>query len=95
MDESRKQFEEWIASTTNSDLHRGVMLDRRESGRYSHLATENKWEAWQASRAAIEIDAPAEPFYPMPKENSPTDHYHYGRQSIISKVRVAGIKVKE
>lgn len=56
MDESRKQFEDWIANTTNSDVHRGIMLDRRDSGSYRHLATENKWNAWQASRAAIEID---------------------------------------
>ncbi|ELY2913781.1 hypothetical protein SMC71_003938 [Cronobacter sakazakii] len=54
MDKSREQFEAWIANTTNSDLHRGIMLARREGGVYSHLATENKWEAWQASRSAIE-----------------------------------------
>lgn len=36
----------------------GVMLERRESGVYSHLATQNKWEAWQASRATIEIELP-------------------------------------
>lgn len=53
MDESRKSFEQWIASTTNSDLHRSVMLGRRESGAYIHLATENKWEAWQASRESM------------------------------------------
>lgn len=58
MDESRKAFEQWISNTITSDLHRGIMLDRRESGGYSHLATENKWEAWQASRAAIEIELP-------------------------------------
>lgn len=51
---SREQFEAWIADTTNSDLHRGVMLDRRESGSYRHLATENKWEAWQAATSAME-----------------------------------------
>lgn len=86
MDESRKAYEEWFKS------------------RYGSLSIPTKqrlvmrtysWAAWTASRAAIEIDAPAEPFYPMPKENSPTDHYHYGRESIISKVRAAGIKVKE
>lgn len=58
MEESRKQFEKWIANTTNSDLHRGIMLDRRDCGSYRHLATENKWEAWQASRQAIEIEMP-------------------------------------
>lgn len=53
MQDSRKQFEEWIAKTTNSDLHREIILHRRESGSYSHLATENEWKAWQASREAI------------------------------------------
>ena len=53
---SREQFEAWIAGTTNSDLHRGIMLDRHENGRYRHLATENKWEAWQ--EAMLKHSAP-------------------------------------
>lgn len=89
MDESRKQFEEWIASTTNSDLHRGVMLDRRESGRYSHLATENKWEAWQASREAIEIELP-EWFSPHDCEDRAM-----WSDAVEKAIRAAGIKVKE
>lgn len=56
MKNSREQFEEWIGNTTNSELHRLIMLDRHENGRYRHMATENKWEAWQASRANIEIE---------------------------------------
>lgn len=89
MDESRKAFESWIVSTTNSDLHRGVMLDRRESGRYSHLATENKWEAWQASRAAIEID--------LPEWFSPHDcgDRAMWSDSVEKAIRAAGIKLKE
>lgn len=58
MDESRKQFEAWIGGTTNSDFHRSIMLDRHENGRYQHLATNHRWEAWQASREAIEIQTP-------------------------------------
>jgi hypothetical protein len=90
MDESRKAFEQWCKTVMTDDADFCM-----EWGDYSNLNVRLRWEAWQASRAAIEIDAPAEPFYPMPKENSPTDHYHYGRQSIISRVRAAGIKVKE
>lgn len=56
---SREEFEAWISSTTNSDLHRGVMLDRRESGSYRHLATENKWEAWQAATSTMEAKCEA------------------------------------
>ncbi|GAB5073014.1 hypothetical protein SedNR2807_32000 [Citrobacter sedlakii] len=89
MDESRKQFESWIASTTNSDLHRGVMLDRRESGRYSHLSTENKWEAWQASREAIEIELPVQSEY-----DDPLSAYT-AINDCAEAIRAAGIKVKE
>lgn len=98
MDESRKAFEQWIASTTNSDLHRSVMLDRRESGAYSHLATENKWEAWQASRAAIEIELPKKTER-MEFDTDFDDGSRWGRNDAISEcagiIRAAGIKVKE
>ncbi|QHJ76952.1 MAG: hypothetical protein [Bacteriophage sp.] len=93
MDESRKAFEQWaleVMQFTPDDL---TWDEKRNC--YRDYVPHMAWKGWQASRAAIEIDAPAEPFYPMPKENSPTDHYHYGRQSIISKVRADGIKVKE
>ena len=53
---SREQFEEWVSGTTNSDLHRSIMLCRHENGNYNQLSTNHKWEAWQASRAAIEIE---------------------------------------
>lgn len=55
---SREQFEKWICDGVNSDVHRGIMLSRYENGNYIHLATKHKWDAWQASRAAIEIDIP-------------------------------------
>ena len=88
MDESRKAFESWIADMTNSDLHRGIMLDRRESGWYSHLATENKWQAWQASRAAIEIE--------LPGVEDPGDFFCevYDTYKVHQAMLAAGIKVK-
>ena len=92
MDESRKQFEAEMSKLGDS-----VDMRRAKNGDEEYMAWDVRlaWRFWKLSRAAIEIDVPAEPFYPMPKENSPTDHYHYGRQSIISKVRAAGIRVKE
>ncbi|MBF4541137.1 hypothetical protein [Salmonella enterica] len=51
---SREQFELCVGGTTNSDLHRSIMLCRHENGNYNHLATNYKLEAWQASRAAVE-----------------------------------------
>jgi hypothetical protein len=58
MKTSREQFEFWIGSSTNSDFHRRIMLNRREDGRYHHLASNLKWEAWQASRQCIEVELP-------------------------------------
>lgn len=88
MDESRKQFEEWITNTS-SDLLRVVMIKRREDGIYRHLATENKWKAWQASRAAIEIE--------LPEWFSPHDcgDKVMWSDAVEQAIRAAGIKVKE
>ncbi|WP_316375004.1 hypothetical protein [Enterobacter hormaechei] len=66
------------------------MLDRRESGGYSHLATENKWEAWQASRAAIEIK--------LDDKVMVEDEFDKGHNCAIDycaeAIRAAGIKVE-
>ena len=35
------------------------MLDRHENGRYRHLATENKWEAWQEATKQSEAKCAA------------------------------------
>ncbi|EOU1336437.1 hypothetical protein ACNSVR_000589 [Cronobacter malonaticus] len=92
MDKSREQFEAAIKEKF------GDLIDQRVckngDGEYMAWDMQVAWWAWQASRAAVEIDASAEPFYPMPINNCPTDHYHYGRESVISKVRAAGLKVK-
>lgn len=85
MKSSREQFEEWIANTTSSDLHRSIMLDKCKNGSYRHLATENKWEAWQASRAAIEIELPAWDEYDT------TRQYQEATQD---KLESKGLKVK-
>lgn len=92
MEESRKQFEEWVANMTNSDLHRAMMLHRRDSGVYGHLATQNKWEAWRASRAAIEIDLP-------PQVDSSNGQFGAAawnayRVYAANSIRAAGLKIK-
>ncbi|EOV9009455.1 hypothetical protein ROM27_05855 [Cronobacter malonaticus] len=79
MDNSREQFDQWL---------------KQQGLKPVAWIKDEYWKVWKASRAAVEIDAPAEPFYPMPINSCPTDHYHYGRESVISKVRAAGLKVK-
>ncbi|EKK5197012.1 hypothetical protein PN545_001043 [Cronobacter sakazakii] len=95
MDKSREQFEAYFIQYHLNDNPGMVELFLKRDGEGYKLPCPNdEWRIWQASRAAVEIDAPAEPFYPMPINSCPTDHYHYGRESVISKVRAAGLKVK-
>ncbi|MBX9031220.1 hypothetical protein HCH06_17820 [Enterobacter ludwigii] len=83
MDESRKQFEEWrISDSPTSNLYRD------SHGQYAEIGTWIAWKAWQASRAAIEIELP-EPYDDghgnlwLPQDNT------------TANIRAAGIKVKE
>lgn len=80
MDESRKQFEEWFKNKyhVSSDVMK-IM----------HVKVEIAWEAWQASRAAIEIELPES--FTMHSGRTP---YLYVSE-VQSAIRAAGVKVKE
>ncbi|EGK2940327.1 hypothetical protein IOR84_000295 [Escherichia coli] len=89
MDESRKQFEEWFKNKyhVSSDVMK-IM----------HIKVEIAWEAWQASRAAIEIECPGK----REREAFSTyfeDGVTFGYNDAISEceglIRAAGVKVKE
>ncbi|EJE8122266.1 hypothetical protein M5094_004309 [Escherichia coli] len=87
MDESRKQFEEWFENYTGCDPKNKI---------YANMV-EMYWQAWQASRAAIEIELQ------KPKKGPPPGDYHIGYdsgaesqyESDVEAIRAAGIKVKE
>ncbi|EAB5738148.1 hypothetical protein D5O23_07575 [Salmonella enterica subsp. enterica] len=88
MDESRKQFEEWFKNKyhVSSDVMK-IM----------HIKVEIAWEAWQASRAAIEIELQKPKKGPLPGD------YHIGYdsgaesqyESDVEAIHAAGVKVKE
>lgn len=88
MDESRKQFEEWLKNKyhVSSDVMK-IM----------HIKVEIAWEAWQASRAAIEIELQKPKKGPLPGD------YHIGYdsgaesqyESDVEAIHAAGVKVKE
>ncbi|HCM9990871.1 TPA: hypothetical protein N6H80_003613 [Escherichia coli] len=91
MDESRKQFEEWFKNKyhVSSDVMK-IM----------HIKVEIAWEAWQASRAAIEIELPAKndisgDDHPIPDLVDWDDGRNAGIQECAEAIRAAGIKVKE
>ncbi|EFC0389303.1 hypothetical protein FRN97_05130 [Escherichia coli] len=79
MDESRKQFEEWFENYTGCDPKNKI---------YANMV-EMYWQAWQASRAAIEIELPES--FTMHSGRTP---YLYVSE-VQSAIRAAGIKVKE
>ncbi|HCR0385290.1 TPA: hypothetical protein OMS42_002037 [Enterobacter kobei] len=53
MDESRKAFEKWCKTVMTDDADFCM-----EWGDYSNLNVRLRWEAWKASREAIEIELP-------------------------------------
>lgn len=77
MKSSIEQFEEWIGSQDGM----GLMA-------YSDAST-IAWEAWQASREAIEIELPAV-IWDMSEDGS----QHYDRDDVIDAIQSVGIKVK-
>lgn len=84
MDESRKQFEWWF-----SDQGRHLYAVEKSNGDYLLASAESSWAAWQASRAAIEIE--------LPEWFSPHDCGDRAMWSdaVEKAIRAAGIKVKE
>lgn len=89
MDESRKQFEEWFKNKyhVSSDVMK-IM----------HIKVEIAWEAWQASRAAIEIECPGKrerEAFSTDFEDGVTFGYNDAISECERRIRTAGVKVKE
>ncbi|EIV8293308.1 hypothetical protein MBD74_001108 [Escherichia coli] len=89
MDESRKQFEEWFKNKyhVSSDVMK-IM----------HIKVEIAWEAWQASRAAIEIECPGKrerETFSTDFEDGVTFGYNDAISECEGRIRAAGVKVKE
>lgn len=85
MNESRKQFEEWVLSLGHS-------TSRDVRGLYVLAYTATAWVAWQASREAIEIKLPTEL---QLKKYACSDCISVTLDEVESGIRAAGIKVKE
>ncbi|EFI0579867.1 MULTISPECIES: hypothetical protein [Enterobacteriaceae] len=88
MDESRKQFEEWFENYTGCD-HKNKI--------YANMV-EMYWQAWQASRAAIEIECPGKrerEAFSTDFEDGVTFGYNDAISECEGRIRAAGVKVKE
>ncbi|EEL4139343.1 hypothetical protein GKI32_10515 [Salmonella enterica] len=103
MDESRKQFEEYVAKKLRLPFE--MITEARNGDRYFAFSSMdirhslNEWWAlWQASRAAIEIECPGkrerEAFY-TDFEDGVTFGYNDAISECEGRIRAAGVKVKE
>lgn len=75
----RKLFQEWAnAHYLLSELNWAI-----EDGEYEEPEMQYAWEAWQASRAAIEVALPTE-----------EPGYMYYAPDVVSAIESLGLKVK-
>lgn len=88
---SRDQFEKWVKEETGFDLWRTEYpMTEWDNQQYKCHQTNLAWMAWQASRAAIEIELP----------NQFPGEYYLDRDVIyadelIEELEQAGLKVKK
>lgn len=88
---SREQFEKWVKEETGFDLWRTEYpMTEWDNQQYKCHQTNLAWMAWQASRAAIEIELP----------NQFPGEYYLDRDVIyadelIEELEQAGLKVKK
>lgn len=87
VDKSREQFEKWF-SKSYSCIAKLFRLN--SEGEYENLTIRASWRAWQASRAAIEVELPDSTEFDGPDMS--------GAQQAIRQIREilteTGIKVK-
>lgn len=95
MDESRKAFESWLMEEFGY-RHDYLEYWRGEGNYKSHPDLRSRWQgwkaAWQASRAAIEIELPENKWHPC---DCIDVVIAFDKDDVIESIRAAGIKVKE
>lgn len=80
MDKSREQFEAAIKQKYDDLIDQRVC--KNGDGEYMAWDMQVAWWAWQASRAAVEIEIPE------------VLDYWLGREGFAESIRAAGLKVK-
>ena len=79
---SREQFEAWFKSDYHPDKSCPYLKDAL-------------FLAWEASRAAVDIEILSEPFIAIKKDATNYDFYNAGIESAKRAIVNAGIKVKD
>lgn len=89
MKSSREQFEEWIYKNRMRGVPFDIeVFDVDGSIFYKSTETQGQWNAWQASRAAIEIE--------LPSKEDPANFFCevYGCELVHESLANCGLKVK-
>lgn len=81
---SRERFEKWFNKRSNWKIAPSM---RKKDGYVGNPSAQSKWEVWQASRAAIEIE--------LPEEESLGCHAIYYAEDVIEAIKQAGLEVKK
>lgn len=84
MNDLYKSFETWL-SLKYGGSRLGMWM--KENGEYGVPSVQLRWEAWQASRTAIEIEIPEVCAWNLCEL--------LDKKEVIEAIRAAGIKVKE
>lgn len=100
MDESRKAFEQWylLSWGHTEDNHETLFEIGPDDGLYYRLGVRLAYNAWQASRAAIEIELPSGATKDDKRLECETSHegsFNLCLYHASNAIRAAGIKVKE
>lgn len=90
---SREQFEAWVGGQYPCEPMEDILLKvGPEKERYHLKLIQRSWEAWQASREAVEIKLPNHRDY----EETLSDHelgFNTALEQCAEAIRAAGIKV--
>lgn len=84
---SREQFEKFIMSVAGNVSMQTFMV--HDSIYYKDAHIQGMWRAWQASRAAIEIELPERHYF------CDNDGSFFAAEEIIYDIEQAGLKVKK
>jgi hypothetical protein len=83
----REEFEAWVVSRKVVTRH-GAGLNQNSDGTYSDYRINDRWLAWQASRAALVIELPPRDYYT--ESDDPRDLLDY----ITAELTDGGVTLK-
>ena len=93
-DKSREEFEAWECEAGSGPQTDPIWLMRHQENpdRYLLHPVQRRWEAWQASRAAVVVERPEKCEFAEP--GGPYESgYRQGIRTMVDAIEAAGLKV--